>query len=357
MDISPWTLDMAYENEYSDLEFSLENISQLVPSSNAEPQFEIRKCMSQDHQVPKCKVPINLPESDSEEGNYTKDIESQPLTLSNYTLTNLETSCFEHHENTMNCFSISNYSYAGAELKDPSSSLCFPSSEIDHQIQYNNVMHETSMDAPDSLDTIRFDEVLGSPECPEVSKISKDNYSTNERNDYRNIFFQPINPLQVLTNTSKKETSYSSFPSLKKDFGKDVKIGVADLIHQPNLKCSIKSSAKNEVSTIHPKNNNVKPLSSSISSIPLTLKRVEIDVRLGSTTNIKEQNRKQSRIRRGRKSTNIIEWIYEMLRKEDPCVQWISQGSLTFRIIRQHRLAELWGRHKNNPRMNFNKFA
>ena len=82
-----------------------------------------------------------------------------------------------------------------------------------------------------------------------------------------------------------------------------------------------------------------------------------IDNMVASRSDRKEQDNKHSRTRRGKKSINIIKWIYEMLRKGDPCVQWINQGRLIFRITQQHRLAELWGEHKSNPKMNFNKFA
>ena len=65
--------------------------------------------------------------------------------------------------------------------------------------------------------------------------------------------------------------------------------------------------------------------------------------------------------RRKKTSTNIIKWIYDLLCKEGQCysdvVKWINRSKLEFRIEKQHKLAELWGQLKCNPKMNFNKFA
>ena len=60
---------------------------------------------------------------------------------------------------------------------------------------------------------------------------------------------------------------------------------------------------------------------------------------------------------RTRRSTNIIKWIYELLCNQSPCIEWIDQRSLKFRIVDQHQLAQLWGQHKKNASMDFNKFA
>jgi len=60
---------------------------------------------------------------------------------------------------------------------------------------------------------------------------------------------------------------------------------------------------------------------------------------------------------RMRSSTNIIKWIYELLCNQSPCIEWIDQRSLRFRIVDQHKLAQLWGQHKKNASMDFNKFA
>ena len=66
--------------------------------------------------------------------------------------------------------------------------------------------------------------------------------------------------------------------------------------------------------------------------------------------------------RRGKKaSTNIIKWIYDLLCQEDQMyndvVKWTNRSKLEFCIRNQHKLAGLWGQHKCNPKMNFNKFA
>ena len=54
---------------------------------------------------------------------------------------------------------------------------------------------------------------------------------------------------------------------------------------------------------------------------------------------------------------NIINWIYEQLCNGNPCVAWVNREKLRFRIIDQHKLAQLWGQHKKNNAMDFNKFA
>ena len=65
--------------------------------------------------------------------------------------------------------------------------------------------------------------------------------------------------------------------------------------------------------------------------------------------------------RRKKPSTNIIKWIYDLLCKEEQLyndvVKWTNRSKLEFRIEKQHKLAGLWGQLKNNPKMNFNKFA
>lgn len=68
------------------------------------------------------------------------------------------------------------------------------------------------------------------------------------------------------------------------------------------------------------------------------------------------------RRRKGKKdATNIIKWIYDLLcredRRYDDIVKWINRSKLEFRIEKQHKLANLWGQLKSNPKMNFNKFA
>ena len=96
---------------------------------------------------------------------------------------------------------------------------------------------------------------------------------------------------------------------------------------------------------------------------PSTLTPSPISKQLRSSVNVVselgriESGNRKSKSRRKRTSTNIIKWIYERLCNEDPCVEWIERSSLTFRIVQQHKLAELWGEYKNNSSMNFNKFA
>ena len=96
---------------------------------------------------------------------------------------------------------------------------------------------------------------------------------------------------------------------------------------------------------------------SSVSSTPLTSNQFGIHALSRSASKPDQKSNKQSTRPRGKKSINIIQWIYEMLCKEDQCVKWVNKDSLTFRITQQHRLAGLWGIYKNNPKMNFNKFA
>ena len=67
--------------------------------------------------------------------------------------------------------------------------------------------------------------------------------------------------------------------------------------------------------------------------------------------------RKSSKFRRNRTSTNIIKWLYDLLCKGDPCIRWLDQEELKLLIVDQHRLATLWGIHKGNTKMNYNKFA
>ena len=65
----------------------------------------------------------------------------------------------------------------------------------------------------------------------------------------------------------------------------------------------------------------------------------------------------KKRSRRSKTSKNIIYWIYDQLCEGHPCVEWVDRSKLRFRIIDQHKLATLWGEHKNNDAMDFNKFA
>ena len=67
MELSPWSLDMAYEDYNDFIEISPENIQQIVPNSNAnvtlERRSEFTNPISEDQTVPQRKIPFRLPES------------------------------------------------------------------------------------------------------------------------------------------------------------------------------------------------------------------------------------------------------------------------------------------------------
>ena len=118
----------------------------------------------------------------------------------------------------------------------------------------------------------------------------------------------------------------------------------------------VKTSKENST-TVFPRNGSIASACSVASSNLRTSNQFGIDTLNLSSSRPDQKTSRQSRRRQGKKSINIINWIYEMLCKKDPCIKWINQDSLTFRITQQHRLAGLWGIYKNNPKMNFNKFA
>ena len=76
-----------------------------------------------------------------------------------------------------------------------------------------------------------------------------------------------------------------------------------------------------------------------------------------SSSDVSGKIRKSSKSRRNRTSTNIIKWVYDLLCKGDPCIRWVNPDKLELLIVDQHRLATLWGIHKGNAKMNYNKFA
>ena len=76
-----------------------------------------------------------------------------------------------------------------------------------------------------------------------------------------------------------------------------------------------------------------------------------------SKSDVSGKIRKSSKSRRNRTSTNIIKWVYDLLCKGDPCIRWVNRHELKLLIVDQHRLARLWGIHKGNTKMNYNKFA
>ena len=76
-----------------------------------------------------------------------------------------------------------------------------------------------------------------------------------------------------------------------------------------------------------------------------------------SSSDVSGKIRKSSKSRRNRTSTNIIKWVYDLLCKGDPCIRWVNRHELKLLIVDQHRLARLWGIHKGNTKMNYNKFA
>ena len=64
---------------------------------------------------------------------------------------------------------------------------------------------------------------------------------------------------------------------------------------------------------------------------------------------------------RGGSSSNIHLWqfVKELLNQpqHSGCIHWVDQEAGIFKIVDSVRVAELWGKRKNRPAMNFDKLS
>merc|ERR1712122_104302 len=58
-----------------------------------------------------------------------------------------------------------------------------------------------------------------------------------------------------------------------------------------------------------------------------------------------------------RKAPNIAHWLMSLVQSNDSAIGWTNNHPREFKILDQKRLAQMWGKRKNNPNMTYNNVA
>merc|ERR1719461_1726862 len=58
-----------------------------------------------------------------------------------------------------------------------------------------------------------------------------------------------------------------------------------------------------------------------------------------------------------RKAPNIAHWLMSLVQSNDSAIGWTHNHPREFKILDQKRLAQMWGKRKNNPNMTYNNVA
>merc|ERR1712122_354023 len=58
-----------------------------------------------------------------------------------------------------------------------------------------------------------------------------------------------------------------------------------------------------------------------------------------------------------RKAPNIAHWLMSLVESNDSAIGWTNNHPREFKILDQKRLAQMWGKRKNNPNMTYNNVA